>query len=50
MALQASGTPPANGGLSAPFDEADFSDPAAPVAAANGVGANAYTNASGVRA
>lgn len=45
----ASGTPAANGGLSAPFDEADFSDPAAG-GAPNGVAAAPYANASGVSA
>lgn len=45
--LQASGTPAANGGLSAPFNEADFSDPASG-GAPNGVAAAPYANASGV--
>lgn len=43
---QAGGSPAANGGLTAPFDEADFSDPTP--SAPNGVSAAPYSNASGV--
>jgi hypothetical protein len=41
-------SPAENGGLSAPFDEADFSDPSA--SAPNGIAPAPYNNASGVSA
>lgn len=44
---QADDSPAENGGLSAPFDEADFSDPSA--GAPNGIAPAPYNNASGVR-
>lgn len=44
---QADDSPAENGGLSAPFDEADFSDPSA--SAPNGIAPAPYNNASGVR-